>query len=351
MGRRGLKGVAVGPIPGSTPSTEVYVAVYGLVYQITVYGESLDAKGKRLLRDVDFNGSLQAARSVELPDANAPELLYAADDPQLAEQKRSVKAEAQSQEAAPDLSAQEYTAEFQLAEGCWRPDSSFFFQTQHGAYANKRWGAAYTGWTIVGRPDYWGQYTHGHYGYGRRVSKIYTNDKYAVEYPLGSGDVVFSPFAGGTVVFAGRNNTHKPYGISVSIRADNGKYVSMSAHLSGLAGGIYWGARVTNQTIIGYAGKTDNAIIPVGDTHLHQAYYHYPRYKPDVLRTAAQDCKPFTTTTWVRRLALAPASTRSALKPPPRPWPRAVGSATEKGGRFASPVTVRAPGSGPPPCG
>ena len=71
----------------------------------------------------------------------------------------------------------------------------------------------------------------------------------------------------------------------------------MSAHLSGLAGGIYWSARVTNQTIIGYAGKTDNASIPVGDTHLHQAYYHYPRYKPDVLRTAAQDCKPFSTTT------------------------------------------------------
>lgn len=281
VGRRGLKGVAVGPIPGSTPSTEVYVAVDGQVYQITVYGETLDAKGKRLLRNVDFGGSLQAARSVELPDANAPELLYAADDPQLAEQERSVKAEARSQESAPELSTQAYTAEFQIAGGCWRPDSSFFFQTQHGAYANKRWGAAYTGWTIAGRPNYWGQYTHGNYGYGRCVSKIYTNDMYAVDYPLGSGDVIFSPFAGGTVVFAGRNNTHKNYGIFVAIRADNGKYVSMSAHLSGLAQGIYRGARVTNQTIIGYAGKTGDPSIPVGETHLHQAYYRYPRYNPD----------------------------------------------------------------------
>jgi murein DD-endopeptidase MepM/ murein hydrolase activator NlpD len=114
---------------------------------------------------------------------------------------------------------------------------------------------------------------------------------------LGSGAVVFSPFAGGTMVFAGRNNTHKNYGIFVAIRADNGKYVSMSAHLSDLAGEIYRGARVTNQTIIGYAGKTGNPSIPVGETHLHQAYYSYPRYNPMVLRTAAQDCKPFTTTT------------------------------------------------------
>ncbi len=58
VGRRGLKGVAVGPIPGSTPSTEVYVAMDKRVYQITVYGETLDAKGKRLLRDADFGGSL-----------------------------------------------------------------------------------------------------------------------------------------------------------------------------------------------------------------------------------------------------------------------------------------------------
>ncbi len=43
---------------------------------------------------------------------------------------------------------------------------------------------------------------HGNLGYGRCVSTIYTNDVYAVDYPLGSGDNVFSPFAGGTVTFA-----------------------------------------------------------------------------------------------------------------------------------------------------
>jgi hypothetical protein len=37
------------------------------------------------------------------------------------------------------------------------PASSFFFQTQHGMYTNKRWAAAYTGWTQIGILNYWGQ--------------------------------------------------------------------------------------------------------------------------------------------------------------------------------------------------
>ena len=282
VGRRGLKGVAVGPIPGSTPSTEVYVVVEDRVYQIIVYGETLDAAGKKLLLDLAFSPPSRSARSATgLPDANAPELLYAAHDPRLVEREQSAKAAARAREGEPELSTQAYTEEFQLAEGCWQAASGFFFQPQHGMYANKRWGAAYTGWTIVGRPNYWGQYTHGSLGYGRCISKIYTNDMYAVDYPLGSGDAVFSPFAGGKVTFAGRNNTHKNYGIFVVIQADNGKYVSMSAHLSGLASGIYRGARVTDQTVIGYAGKTGDPSIPVGETHLHQAYYRYPLYNPD----------------------------------------------------------------------
>lgn len=65
------------------------------------------------------------------------------------------------------------------------------------------------------------------------------------------------------------------------IEADNGKYVSLSAHLSGLARGIEPGARVTDETIIGYAGDTGGPNIPVGEPHLHQAYYRYPRYNDD----------------------------------------------------------------------
>lgn len=42
VGEKGYRGVAVGPIPGSTPSVEVYVPVQGRVYRINVYRERLD---------------------------------------------------------------------------------------------------------------------------------------------------------------------------------------------------------------------------------------------------------------------------------------------------------------------
>ncbi len=193
-----------------------------------------------MLRGLRFGSPSRSVGSLELPDANAPEILYTEDDPQLVESEVAARAEAQSARSAGEagFSAQGYSGEYQISGGCWRPSSSFFFQTQHGMYANKRWGAAYTGWAQVRIPNYWGQYTHGNLGYGRCVAKIYTNDMYAVDYPLGKGDVVFSPFKGGTVTFAGRNYTHKDYAIFVSIKADNGKYVNLSAHLSGLASGI-----------------------------------------------------------------------------------------------------------------
>jgi murein DD-endopeptidase MepM/ murein hydrolase activator NlpD len=55
----------------------------------------------------------------------------------------------------------------------------------------------------------------------------------------------------------------------------------MSAHLNGLARGIRKGAYVTAETVIGYAGDTGDPSIPVGETHLHQAFYRYPRYNAD----------------------------------------------------------------------
>lgn len=288
VGRGGLDGVAVGPIPGSTPSTEVYVAVDERVYQITVYGETLDAAGKKLLLGLDFGPPSQSARSAtsttRLPDANAPELLYAAHDPQLVEREQSAKIAARSKRSAEEASQRSVSAqsgEAQLSEGCWKAPSGFFFQTQHGSLANKHLGANEKGFTRIGIPNYWDEYTHGSLGYGRCVSNIYTNDKYAIDYPLGTGDAIFSPFKSGTVTFAGRNKTHKDYGIFVSIKSDDGKYVNMSAHLSGVAQGISRGTRVTDETVIGYAGNSGGPNIPVGDPHLHQAYYRYPSFNPD----------------------------------------------------------------------
>ena len=148
-------------------------------------------------------------------------------------------------------------------------------------------------------------------GYGRCASTYYTNDKYAIDYPLNRGDVVFSPFAKGTVVFAGRNYSHRNYGLFVVIRDPGGRYVSMSAHLNSLAAGIYKGKTVYASTVIGYAGNTGDPSIPVGEVHLHQAFYRYPSLRTDgspyggrglqviyhrytgCPRTAARECGPY----------------------------------------------------------
>ena len=55
----------------------------------------------------------------------------------------------------------------------------------------------------------------------------------------------------------------------------------MSAHLSSLKRGIKRGAKVDLNSIIGYAGNTGDPGIPVGEVHLHQAYYRKPSYNSD----------------------------------------------------------------------
>ena len=134
VAEKGYRGVAVGPIPGSTPSTEVYVPVNGRVYRINVYGEELTADGKELLSALRFYPPSRSVRSLGLPDANAPETLYAAGNPELAELERA------SHEAATEMEATFEAAalgrERRIAEGCWQADPDFFFQTQHSSRAN-----------------------------------------------------------------------------------------------------------------------------------------------------------------------------------------------------------------------
>ena len=301
VGADGVEGVAVGPIPGSTPFIEVYAPVEDRVYQINVYGTELDDEAARLLRGLRFDAPSRSAFSAAaLPEAEDPSTFSKADAKTEALRKRE---EAARSNASPSSSpsAEEGTrstrlapsqvpvrAERQIAEGCWRADSRFFVQTQHGYGANAGGGDGIPkGFTRVGDQfgsyygNFWGQYTHGSLGYGRCVSTYYVNDMYALDLPLAPGNVVFSPFKGGVVTFAGRNASHSNYGIFVTIRSDNGKYVNISAHLSALRQGIGPGVRVNNKTVIGYAGDTGDPSIPVGTPHLHQGFYRYPGFNPD----------------------------------------------------------------------
>ena len=286
---RGHEGVAVGTIPGSTPYTAVYVPVGGRVYKINVYaddpeGRGLDARSKDLLSDVRFEQPSRSVSSLDLPGANSPEALVASTDPGLVEGEEATHRAATEEDESARTSATSIKGggEQEISEGCYLANPRFWVQTQHGKYANRdRWEGRRPGWTRIGLYNYWGEYTHGNLGYGRCASKNYTNDKFAIDYFLERGDAVFSPFKKGTVRFAGRNESHKNYGIFVVIEHSNDKYVSMSAHLNGLHDWVRRGASVNEDKILGFAGNTGAPSIPVGDPHLHQAFYRNPTFLGD----------------------------------------------------------------------
>lgn len=280
VAQKGHRGVAVGPIPGSTPSTEIYVPVNGRVYQINVFGRTLGSDAKKLLSTLRFEPPSRPVNSLGLPVANSPKTFYDAGGSARARRARAVHQA--TTEGETTFAASSLGEETPIADGCWQADPDFFFQTQYGSTANADPNDSIpTGWSIVGSPNYWDEYTHGRLEYGRCDRRRYTNDKFAVDYPLDRGDAVYSPFRSGTVTFAGRTITHKDYGMFVSIEAANGKYVNLSGHLSGLAPEIKRGAEVDRNTVIGFAGKTGGDRFPVGPVHLHQAFYRYPTYTPD----------------------------------------------------------------------
>ena len=284
------EGVTVGPIPGSTPSTEVYVPVNGRVYVINVYakepgGEGLGDQDRELLSGVRFEPPSRSVGSLDVAPANAPESLY----PSAGEaQRETTKAPEGEETVEPAPVTTRVGGEARLQGGCWRADPRYYVQTIHGYKANSAAddlpGSGVdripTGWSRIGAPNFWGQYTHGNFGYGRCNEPNWANDFYAVDYPLNTGDAVFSPFSCGKVTFAGRNRSHADYGIFVSIKACNGKYVSLQAHMSSLKSGLNRGDRVNRDTIVGFAGQTGGSV-PVGRPHVHQAFYRFPNFTSD----------------------------------------------------------------------
>jgi hypothetical protein len=288
---RGSAGVAVGPVPGSTPFTAVYVPVKGRVYKVNLYSErpgeeGIGAEDRALLSSLRFAPPSRPVASLDLPAANSAEALYApgdAPDPENVARAAREESLAEGQIQDATYGATSMGGERLMKGGCYLADPKFFVQTQQGRYANSRPGDGIpTGYTIIGKPNYWGEFTHGNLGLGRCDEPYYTNGMYSVDYPLDRGDAIFTPFRCGTVTFAGRNQTHRTFGILVTIRSCNGKYVSLAGHLDGLASGIYRGAKIGSRNkVIGYAGDTGEGRIPVGRVHLHQGFYRYPDYNPD----------------------------------------------------------------------
>ena len=182
VAEKGHRGVAVGPIPGSTPSTEVYVPVNGRVYQINVYGKRFGSSDKELLSTLRFEPH-RAGRLARITGRQFCEILYGAGDPRRAERGRAMHKA--TMEGETTFAASSLGEETLIDEGCWQADPDFFFQTQYGSTANADpKDNIPTGWSIVGSPNYWNEYTHGSLDeYGRCNRRHFTNDKFAVDYP------------------------------------------------------------------------------------------------------------------------------------------------------------------------
>jgi hypothetical protein len=117
VGGRSLKGVAVGPIPGSTPSTEVYVPVEDRIYQVNVYGERLDAEGKALLKGLKFGRPARSVDSLALPDGKKGETHQKGGDKRLVEAEQAARETGLEAEPLDEMAAAAAAGEYQTYEG------------------------------------------------------------------------------------------------------------------------------------------------------------------------------------------------------------------------------------------
>ena len=254
----GHAGVALGPVPGGMASTNVYVAVEDRLIRINYFRQELDDRGRALLASLRFDRPARPVADLGLLDARSPEALFGPgrDGPIV---------EARPLEAPGTSVILAGLPGFVMGDGCYAQPTSFFIQTTHS------WDANGSGWSRMGTPNFWGERTHGNWGLGRCVSGYYTNDLYAIDYYLRSGDRLFSPFRSGRVLYAGWDPENWwNYGRMVVIVDPTGRFYSLSAHLSYV--NVVPGQAVDDDTLIGWAGSTGYA---APYPHVHQVYYAF----------------------------------------------------------------------------
>lgn len=271
----GRRGIAVGPVPGGMASVNVYVDVEDRVYRVLYFRDRLDQTGREILAGIRFSDPSRRVADLGLPDASVFQRAGQEDsDVPLPEEPEALPGDQPDEEARQRLITLENALPagsnrlqgYTMSNGCWSQPTWFFIQSSHGPDANG------TGWSQMGTPNFWGQNTHGNWGMGACNAAYYTNDLYAIDFYLRSGDRLYSPFRRGYVVYAGWDPENWwNYGNMVVIATPGGQYWSLSAHLSYV--NVYAGQYVTDATLIGWAGSTGYAD-PY--PHVHQVFYRYP---------------------------------------------------------------------------
>ena len=268
----GRRGVAVTGLPGVRPYSVVYTADGERVYEIGLWSDEdgIDAQGQRLLEAIELRAPSRRVETLGL--TAAADALYAEPPAEIAAANREAAAERRTQfelAAAEDPALMRAATEMiadpplrggegSLAASCgFTAPASLYWQLQWDGTNRFYSGAWYNlrnqpGWSAMSGNygSWWGTNFH--------IWKCHTgvlNQWFANDWPAQYWANAYAAFSG-TVEWAGwGTDGFASLGRYVVVR--NGKYRSLTAHLTAIAGGIRWGKWINGYyTVIGWAGDT-----------------------------------------------------------------------------------------------
>ncbi|MDQ3287091.1 MAG: peptidoglycan DD-metalloendopeptidase family protein [Pseudomonadota bacterium] len=269
---RGHRGVAITGLPGTQPYTIVYAKHGNRIYEIGLWADQvgIDARGRSVLASIEFKQPMRAVESLGLEDADTAAYRL----PPVEQQIRNAKAEAERREHVQAARSRGELAENDAPEPSGMTTASCGFTAPTGMYWQLQWDGSNTfysgshynlrsvpGWSAMSGNggSWWGTNYHVGLCYTNQSNQYYAND-----WPAQRGANAYAAFSG-YVEWAGWG-TDGFWTLGNYVVVRNGSYRSVTAHLNGIANGIYWGAYIDGYyKVIGWAGSTGGNWAP----HLH----------------------------------------------------------------------------------
>lgn len=264
------RAVLITGLPGARPYSIVYAWHGNHVYEIGLWSDNpgLDAKGKALLNKIKFKPPGRSVESLGLEDAKTA----AYRQPPMDQQIRNAQAYAQRRDevnaarANGDLSGNTITQQASSGTCGFTAPTSLYWQLQwdnsntfySGSWYNLR---STPGWSAMSGNygSWWGTNYHVGLCYTERANQYYAND-----WPGQYWANAYAAFSG-YVEWAGWG-TDGFYTLGNYVVVRNGSYRNVTAHLSGIANGVHWGAYIDGYyKVIGWVGSTGGDWAP----HIH----------------------------------------------------------------------------------
>ena len=281
------KAVALTGLPGTRPYSVVFTTHGNHVYEIGLWSDyaGIDARGKSVLDNIKFKSVVRSVASLQLEDAKVAAQRRPPRDQEIinskAEAERAVHVQAarargelgQTQADEPKVMAPGMNPLMTGSTAAVSP-SSCGFTAPTSLYWQLQWDASNTfysgtfynlrtnpGWSAMSGNygSWWGTNYHVGLCYTDRSNQYYAND-----WPGQRGANAYAAFSG-YVEWAGWG-TDGFYTLGNYVVVANGYYRNVTAHLNGIAGGVYKGAYIDGYNkVIGWVGSTGGN----WDPHIH----------------------------------------------------------------------------------